>query len=118
MKLLWLLAAAFDVTAQFYFHAKGYGSFNSGISFGLKFSEVQILIALLCLIVVFLYIKYRGETGVALILAGGLGNLIPRIIMSGVQDYIFIPFVPVWLNFSDILIAGGVLIYMWNNKLR
>jgi len=47
-----------------------------------------------------------------LLAVGGMGNLVPRLIWSGVWDYIHVPILPFWFNLSDVLIVIGVISYI------
>lgn len=94
---------------------------NRGIAFGIGQGGAKIfaLITLLMIIVALIYIafkfnKLKGLTvfGIALVISGGIGNLIDRLFRGYVIDYIdfseIVDF-PVF-NFADICIVVGVII--------
>ncbi len=94
---------------------------NRGIAFGIGQGGAKIfaLITLLIIIVALIYIafkfnKLKGLTvfGIALVISGGIGNLIDRLFRGYVIDYIdfseIVDF-PIF-NFADICIVVGVII--------
>lgn len=94
---------------------------NRGIAFGIGQGGAKIfaLITLLMIIVALIYIafkfnKLKGLTvfGIALVISGGIGNLIDRLFRGYVIDYIdfseIVDF-PIF-NFADICIVVGVII--------
>lgn len=94
---------------------------NRGIAFGIGQGGAKIfaLMTLLMIIVALIYIafkfnKLKGLTvfGIALVISGGIGNLIDRLFRGYVIDYIdFTEIVdfPIF-NFADICIVVGVII--------
>lgn len=94
---------------------------NRGIAFGIGQGGAKIfaLITLLMIIVALIYIafkfnKLKGLTvfGIALVISGGIGNLIDRLFRGYVIDYIdfseIVDF-PIF-NFADICIVVGIII--------
>lgn len=94
---------------------------NRGIAFGIGQGGAKIfaLMTLLMIIVALIYIafkfnKLKGLTvfGIALVISGGIGNLIDRLFRGYVIDYIdfseIVDF-PIF-NFADICIVEGVII--------
>ena len=94
---------------------------NRGIAFGIGRGGAKIfaLMTLLMIIVALIYIafkfnKLKGLTvfGIALVISGGIGNLIDRLFRGYVIDYIdfseIVDF-PIF-NFADICIVVGVII--------
>ena len=94
---------------------------NRGIAFGIGQGGAKLfaLITLLIIIVALIYIafkfnKLKGLTvfGIALVISGGIGNLIDRLFRGYVIDYIdfseIVDF-PIF-NFADICIVVGVII--------
>lgn len=94
---------------------------NRGIAFGIGQGGAKIfaLMTLLMIIVALIYIafkfnKLKGLTvfGIALVISGGIGNLIDRLFRGYVIDYIdfseIVDF-PIF-NFADICIVVGVII--------
>lgn len=105
-----------DLILQYYFRRRDVGQFNTGISFGLGAEGMRAIIIFLCVLFFLIYIKSRKQPGITMLIFGGLGNFLPRLVWGGVQDYLKMPFIPLWFNISDILITGGVLIYLWNTE--
>lgn len=87
---------------------------NPGLAFGINNSnKSNFLITLIVMCIVFHFIKEQKsrldkntQIAIALVLAGGIGNLIDRLIFGGVLDYISIIDFPIF-NFADILVVVG-----------
>ena len=111
-----------DIFLQTYFRGIGYGVLNKGISFG-WFSGLGTYFAIAIYLV---FIKFSGlmnqtptkpariNLAIWLLAVGGVGNLVPRLIWSGVWDYLYFPVLGFWFNLSDVLICVGVIIYLWS----
>lgn len=85
---------------------------NRGISFGVLLNcYVVALLTVLsfCLLIIFWYIKKIWSIGLILITSGGIGNLIDRLIYGGVEDFIKLPFIPLF-NLADIAICTGAVL--------
>lgn len=94
---------------------------NRGIAFGIGQGGAKIfaLMTLLMIIVALIYIAFKFNKlkdltvfGIALVISGGIGNLIDRLFRGYVIDYIdFTEIVdfPIF-NFADICIVVGVII--------
>ena len=91
---------------------------NRGIAFGM-FKDMRlffiILTSLLIFAIVFYMFKKRPEGKffyilAGLIIGGGIGNLIDRIFLGYVVDYISLSFFPPVCNFADYCISGGVIV--------
>lgn len=96
--------------AQNIFHA----TFNTGISFGIGIPQsiIQTVTTLfLFLIIYLLFTKKIHPIIAALILAGGLWNLLDRIFLWWVRDFIRLGFGPVF-NVADIYINLAVVYYI------
>jgi lipoprotein signal peptidase len=107
-----------DLFLQFFFRRYQLGIANSGISFGV-FQNVEIwLLFLIWGVILVWYLKKhknsktKAKNGLFLILAGGVGNLVARLMMGEVWDYVYLPPLPFWFNISDILISLGVVSYI------
>lgn len=96
---------------------------NRGVAFGM-FQGMQWLFAVFTFVmlgaIIFLMFKRRPKSkffyvSAALIIGGGIGNLIDRIFYGYVIDYISLSFFPPVCNFADYCITIGVFmlaIYM------
>ena len=94
---------------------------NQGMAFSLLSGRQLFLIltttAALLLVAYMLFFRSRGkllqQTAFILVLAGGIGNLIDRVLNGEVVDYInplFIDFAV--FNFADILVCVGVALWV------
>ena len=116
-QVLVLLGGVFDLLLQWFFRHIGVGIVNNGVSFG-AFSGVNLI---------FLFViwtglwwlwmgrgKSRGEgLSIWLMIVGGGVNIISRLFFGGVWDYLKIPILGLWVNFSDIMITSGVILYIF-----
>lgn len=105
---------------------------NTGVAFGLlkDMSWIYIPITVLgCLVLLFILIKYKNEIGllgnsaVVLLIGGGVGNLIDRIRIGYVIDYIRVDFFKYIFNFADCcVVVGSVLlvltVFLFDRKER
>ena len=91
---------------------------NRGVAFGM-FSGMRWLVVaitcVLCLALLLVLLFYRGHTGLSstacvLVIAGGLGNIIDRMLYGFVVDYIAVSFFPPVFNFADCLVTVGAAI--------
>jgi len=98
---------------------------NKGVAFGLPLSNTLTVIITLPMIGLISYLLFsaRGKNGPfspniflawSLILAGAISNLLDRIIYHQVIDYFLIG--TAIINIGDILIVGGLVIYLLNIK--
>lgn len=92
---------------------------NTGAAFSLfvGFSPYLVVVGLVVVAVV-AYFHHRltpknlvAHTALAFIMGGSIGNLVDRIFLSYVIDYIDFRFWPVF-NFADIMINVGVVIFL------
>ncbi len=91
---------------------------NRGAAFGMLADARWIFITFTVLITVFLiYTLFKKKidsklflTSVVLIIGGGIGNLIDRIFLGYVVDYLSISFFPPVCNFADYCITIGAII--------
>ncbi len=112
------LIACVDVLLKLLFLRLGIGHINVGISYGLlsghfNWLAIAILQASVLVFLIYFSRKYcinKIETfGVSLIVAGGLGNLLSRLVWHGVLDYIQIWVLPTF-NLADISVCIGVAV--------
>lgn len=95
---------------------------NRGAAFGMLADARWIFITFTVLITIFLiYILFKKKidnklflASVILIIGGGIGNLIDRIFLGYVVDYLSISFFPPVCNFADYCITiGAVLLVIY-----
>lgn len=95
---------------------------NRGAAFGI-FSNQRwfFIIATVLAIILLMYLVFVKKIqskifniSVALIIGGGVGNLIDRVFLGYVVDYIQISFFPPVCNFADYCItAGTIMLIIW-----
>ena len=93
---------------------------NRGAAFGILSNQRWLFIVLTCLlmlVVFFLLFRYQNHTiltflACGLILGGGVGNLIDRIWMGYVVDYISVSFFPPVFNFADCAVVIGTALFV------
>ena len=92
---------------------------NDGAAFGILSSQTWIFViitALVCIALVIGLFVYKKHTTLsrmacALIVAGGVGNLIDRVFNNGyVIDFIHVKFFPPIFNFADCCVSIGVVL--------
>jgi lipoprotein signal peptidase len=87
---------------------------NSGGVFGVGEGASWIVFSLISLIFVGVLlsksVNVNEKYGLTIIFASGLSNLIDRIILGGVRDFIFWPILNVYGNVADLLLTLGVVI--------
>mgnify|MGYP000853006752 FL=1 len=91
---------------------------NTGAAFGIlqdrRWVFLVVTAVLMALCVVALVRYYRQNVYacfvLALILSGGLGNMIDRVRMGYVVDYIYLSFFPAIFNFADCCVVAGAIL--------
>lgn len=90
---------------------------NRGVAFGMFDNMRWIFVALTSVVIVvfvFMLIKYGKNSKLlsiscALIIGGGIGNLIDRVYLGYVVDYLRLSFFPPVCNFADYCITAGTV---------
>lgn len=88
---------------------------NVGVGFGLfQGIPVWLIFAFFVLYILWIYLKWSelgrlSRRGIILILAGGLSNMVSRIVMGSVGDYLIVG--EIGYNLSDLLIIVGLGAY-------
>lgn len=82
---------------------------NRGISFGW---DVNLAVIVTVWIILLFFLLKNWNLGVAMMIVGGLSNIIDRIIFGYVRDYWQIPGINLVNNVSDWLIGIGVLFFL------
>lgn len=96
--------------------------FNQGIAFSLPMPNwLTIIFTILIIIVIGSLVKAEYNNPVRfsawlIIFSGALSNLIDRLIFHHVIDYL--AFFTAAINLADVLIVGGLLIYLVNNYFK
>ena len=95
---------------------------NRGAAFGIFSNQrwlfiIATVLAIILLVYLVFVKKFQSKIfniSVALIIGGGVGNLIDRIFLGYVVDYIEISFFPPVCNFADYCItAGTIILIIW-----
>jgi signal peptidase II len=105
-KLLILLVASDQILkllAVKFFHP----ALNSGVAFGVGENIPVIATIVVYLILSISIYKSRFKYGEMLLLAGGAGNILDRLIYGKIVDWI--KFGNLWFNLADVYISLGVL---------
>ena len=98
---------------------------NTGMSFGIAGDEpwaIPVFIAITCVaLVVFLIVvmklpskKRFLRVSIVFIMAGAAGNLIDRVALGGVRDFIYMNFgfTSFWNNVADLAITAGAVMFI------
>ncbi len=93
---------------------------NDGIALGVAAPRSVTVIVTVIIIILLCawFMRHRGHAlvervGLALLIAGGSGNLIDRVYYGCVTD--FVAFFGLWhFNIADALIAAGVALLLWH----
>ena len=124
VKRLFLIAffvILIDRISKIIFRDADFFIFKSSINKGAAFSILQgwnLFLIIFAIFVIFLIIYYRNfseKIALGLLLGGTIGNLIDRIMLEGVIDFISIWIFPVF-NLADVAnVIGGVILikYFW-----
>lgn len=91
---------------------------NPGAAFGILANQRWIFITLtflICIAIVYAIFAYREHTFFSycasiLILAGGIGNIIDRLLHGYVVDYLHVLFFPFVFNFADCCVTVGTVL--------
>lgn len=93
---------------------------NSGIAFSLPLTGWPLIVMTGVILIAFCAFVWRYlDTGsrvtqavVALIVGGGVGNLIDRLLWGSVRDFVALSVFPVF-NAADVAIAAGAALLLW-----
>jgi len=114
-----------DLFLQFYARSLGWGSQNSGFSFGFGENRIPAFVYLILVGILFIFIVRRKITGFGwwLVIVGGLSNAIARLVTGEVWDYLhWTTGFSLWFNLADISITLGVvwqiLSYRYFGKIK
>ena len=91
---------------------------NTGVAFSFLSGKswIFIPISLVCsvaLVLLFIFKKQKSTLftlAISLIVSGAVGNLIDRIALSYVRDFIYFNFFPAIFNFADICVTVGTIL--------
>jgi signal peptidase II len=92
---------------------------NTGVSFGLQPElSTWFFIVLLAIIIFSFQIFFKTKTlffelSKTLFFAGAIGNLIDRVFLSGVRDWLSLPLLGFSNNLADVWITIGILGIIW-----
>lgn len=105
LKLFILLVASDQILkllAVNFFHP----ALNSGVAFGIGENIPIISIIIVYLTLALMVIKSKSGFGEMLLLAGGAGNILDRLIYGKIVDWI--RFGNLWFNLADVYLVGGI----------
>ncbi len=93
---------------------------NKGAAFSLMEGGRWFFVAvtlIVCALVIFLMFRYKNQgffsrAASALIVGGGFGNVIDRVLHEYVVDYIHVSFFPAIFNFADCCVVVGVIFFL------
>ncbi len=93
---------------------------NSGAAFGVLQDYAwmfSILTMVMCVLIVVYMVKEKKHTFFSyaasiMVIAGGIGNLIDRIVLGYVVDFIHVMFFDYIFNFADCLVVVGVCLFI------
>lgn len=93
---------------------------NKGMAFGMLANQRWVFIALTSAVIVALAVavfklKKQGTMfyiSAALLIGGGIGNMIDRLLYGYVVDYISLSFFPPVCNFADYCVTAGVIMLL------
>lgn len=113
-KLFFLLIAFFSA-ADFFLRRRffqGGGFCNQGIGWGISFPKIWILVISGLTLAIVLWLWYQSKNwririALSLIFIGGAINLIDRIVLGCVRDYLYLPLFPSF-NVADMMLSLGV----------
>ncbi len=115
-KLLWITAIIVfldqisKITARSFFPVV----YNKGASFGiLQGQQFIFIIVSVVVIAVILYYRKHEIAAFPFILGGTMGNLIDRIFIGAVVDFIHVPFFQPWFNVADVANTIGGILLVW-----
>src|SRR3989344_4364596 len=94
------------------------GMINKGAAFSLlqNWNLFLIIFAVFVIFLIIYYKDFKEQIALGLLLGGTIGNLIDRVMLKGVIDFIAIWIFPVF-NIADIAnVAGGVLLIKYFMK--
>lgn len=117
LRVLVVFLGIVDMTLQFFGRKLSIGVANTGVSFGWLSGNLSYFFnALGLFLVFFFYTRFIKDNNkrisIFLIIVGGGINFIQRLIFGNVWDYISLPLAPFTNNIADILITGGVIMYI------
>ena len=91
-------------------------AFNSGIAFGIGKNVPVIITAVVFLILALSIYKNKSGFGEMILLAGGAGNILDRLIYGKIVDWI--KFGSLWFNLADVYIVGGIAVIIVDALIR
>ncbi len=112
MLIIILLILLDQLTKYLFGNVKNYGA-----AFGILqgYTTFLIIVSLAVIVICFYYYKYKNlRLGLSFILAGAIGNLIDRIFLDYVRDFIDLKFWPVF-NLADMFNVIGVILLIHLN---
>lgn len=100
----------------FYLNYQG----NTGAAFSLFTGKtIALVVFTFVLLGIMIFVDYKIKTkntwfytGMILFYAGGIGNLVDRLFLGYVRDFIYFTFFPTVFNLADVFLVVGVILIM------
>lgn len=118
-----LLVVVLDQISKYWAERVGNTTLNAGVSFGwlqtISAGWMLVLLSLVWMGVTYYLVKTPNfnSLGRGLIIGGGLGNLIDRVLWGGVRDWLPIPGVNLTNNLADYALVIGCLVILMTHYL-
>jgi signal peptidase II len=119
---LFLTLTSIDQSSKYIIrHYSGFYICNANISFGLKIPAPVFFLSwllIIALVIVFLLKRNSSDTiFLLLILSGAVSNMLDRIAVGCVIDFIDLKFWPIF-NLADIFITTGTFVLVYKNIIK
>ena len=102
-----------DQLSKWYFESIDLVVINNGGVWGLFPGDWWGLLMIgVWVVILILMIRAKepwAKCGLGLILVGGLGNILDRLMVGGVRDFIYYPGLEVYGNIADIILTVGII---------
>jgi len=112
------MAIIVDALVKWWAVINGEVRVNQGISLGIPMGDLVVWLVVGVLLIVIWMQRRQWNAGVALLLAGGLGNLVDRLVYGAVVDMFYVTGIGLWFNLADVYIVVGLLVFLLTNINR
>ena len=122
--LIGIACAIIDQISKYYVvnHTDLSVFYNEGIAFSLPLTGIlQLIFTFLVLIALLTWVHYEKPKGImtlafGFVFGGGIGNLIDRLFLGKVVDFIDVGFWPIF-NIADSFVTVGAIMLIWSVML-